>query len=192
MTASEVTEILARGRLINVGKEMWKGDGSRSWVQYHRRFPETVPNSVHYEVLPKRGEPNLLDVVIHIEPGTDTSLRSDLIERIRREKRMLDQCENGTISIGRQAKSISVNPPIDCTNLDEDTAIAEVENRLKSLYEYFEPIINDVVGNTSLAHREEVVQKEELVDNVLAPDGNPFPSDSRAMGFPLQKKHLNL
>lgn len=205
MLASEVVNILANDHQgFNIGGNVWTGTGINSCVQYHRRFPDTDCGSVHYEVVPREENPALLDVAIHIESHTDSVLKPCLFHAIELERNSLSQLKDNTFEIFRSRNgrkmTIRIKSPVACPDLTREEVIAKVEEGLNQLYGHFEPIINKVAVSgqqqTDLtlacngvpeSSKLRNVTNEELVDNVLATDGDPFPENCSAIVVTVEK-----
>lgn len=124
-------------RGIQVGGEFLcaeKSD-SKSYVQYRRRLPKGVLDSVHYEILV--GE-NLCKVFLHVEKHTMPSLKSDLeneIHSICEEKGFQE------IAAKKEDSTTGVVIPVSRVGKNNDVAEEEVRNALTRLYDAFESVL---------------------------------------------------
>jgi len=111
-------EVLAPYTLTPTGRRCTND----SFLQYKRRWPDSVNNSVHYEM---RCNGHTVEVVVHVESGTDKRFPCKLVK-----SRL-----NGVYSKGKVDCSA-------CTTVDD--AADSAKKMLRKIYDVVEPVLMDI------------------------------------------------
>lgn len=187
MTSREVIKRLLNSQL-NVDGEIIapnpRRHGADTYAQYKLRFG----GEIHYEVY--RHDERSVDVRLDDE-------RVNVVGDELREK-LLAQARDFTFSIRRrdQSRIIQQKRPVLCEGREFNEIIADIQTRLSDLFRKFEQILvaaehDESISPTSVFNavndESHIVTNEGLVENVLAPDSDPFLNDVRAVVVSVEK-----